>query len=45
MMWLGHKDSKMVAHYYHLHDDERPGSKARLVLSKEVGGTDAAGAK
>ena len=20
--WLGHSDSKMVRHYYHLHDDE-----------------------
>lgn len=22
MRWLGHKDSAMVKHYYHLHDDE-----------------------
>ncbi len=22
MSWLGHSDSRMVAHYYHLHDDE-----------------------
>ncbi|CAN5277383.1 hypothetical protein BH11PLA2_BH11PLA2_30930 [soil metagenome] len=22
MKWLGHQDSKLVAHYYHLHDDE-----------------------
>jgi integrase len=22
MRWLGHRDSQMVKHYYHLHDDE-----------------------
>ena len=22
MHWLGHQDSKLIAHYYHLHDDE-----------------------
>ena len=22
MQWLGHRDSQMVRHYYHLHDDE-----------------------
>jgi hypothetical protein len=21
--WLGHSSSKMVRHYFHLHDDER----------------------
>jgi integrase len=37
MTWLGHKDSKMVAHYYHLHDDEARQQMARLVLWKRAG--------
>jgi integrase len=30
MAWLGHADSKMVRHYYHLHDDEAQRQMKRL---------------
>jgi integrase len=30
MEWLGHQDSEMVRHYYHLHDDEARRQMARL---------------
>jgi integrase len=30
MEWLGHKDSEMVRHYYHLHDDESRQQMAKL---------------
>ena len=32
MTWVGHKDSEMVRHYYHLHDDE---SKRAMGLVEE----------
>jgi integrase len=30
MRWLGHQDSKMVRHYYHLHDDEAQRQMQRI---------------
>jgi integrase len=30
MAWLGHRDSAMVRHYYHLHDDEAQRQMKRL---------------
>ena len=30
MRWLGHQDSKMVKHYYHLHDDEAQRQMQRI---------------
>jgi integrase len=30
MRWVGHRDSEMVNHYYHLHDDESRRQMARL---------------
>ncbi len=30
MAWLGHRNSKMVQHYYHLHDDESKKHMARI---------------
>jgi integrase len=30
MEWLGHADSNMVRHYYHLHDDEAQRQMKRL---------------
>jgi integrase len=38
MLWLGHRDSKMVRHYYHLNDDEAQRQMSKL---KSVGGTGA----
>jgi len=32
MRWLGHKDSRMVEHYYHLHDDEARRQMDRIKL-------------
>ena len=32
MRWLGHKDSRMVEHYYHLHDDEARRQMGRVRL-------------
>jgi integrase len=43
MAWLGHTDSKMVAHYYHLHAPESDRETGRLTLSKVTGGPEAAG--
>lgn len=37
MEWLGHKDSDMVRHYYHLHDDEARRQMCRLDLLGEAG--------
>jgi integrase len=43
MRWLGHKDSRMVEHYYHLHDDEARRQMGRIKLyDDEVGGSMAA---
>ena len=30
MQWLGHRDSAMVRHYYHLHDDEAQRQMQRI---------------
>ena len=44
MRWLGHKDSRMVEHYYHLHDDEARRQMGRIKLfEEEAGGRVAAG--
>jgi integrase len=32
MTWLGHRDSKMVRHYYHLHQDEAKRQMAKIPL-------------
>lgn len=37
MEWLGHADSEMVRHYYHLHDDESRQQMAKLVLLRKAG--------
>lgn len=37
MEWLGHADSEMVRHYYHLHDDESRQQMAKLVLLGKTG--------
>ena len=42
MRWLGHKDSRMVEHYYHLHDDEARRQMGRIKLFDE--GTSGLGA-
>ena len=33
MTWLGHRDSKLVSHYYHLHDDEAKRQMGKLKLT------------
>jgi len=33
MRWLGHQDSKLVAHYYHLHDDEAQRQMQKIQLT------------
>ena len=33
MQWLGHQDSKLVAHYYHLHDDEAQRHMQKIKLT------------
>jgi integrase len=38
MQWLGHRDSQMVRHYYHLHDDEAQRQMQRVTF---VGGSGA----
>ena len=44
MRWLGHKDSRMVEHYYHLHDDEARRQMGRIKLfDGEAGGQVAVG--
>lgn len=44
MRWLGHKDSRMVEHYYHLHDDEARRQMGRIKLfDKETRGPEAGG--
>ncbi len=32
MRWLGHRDSKLVAHYYHLHDEEAQRQMQKIQL-------------
>jgi integrase len=39
MLWLGHRDSKMIRRYYHLNDDEAQRQMSKL---KSVGGAGAA---
>ncbi|QDU59932.1 Phage integrase family protein [Planctomycetes bacterium Pan216] len=41
--WLGHKESRMVDHYYHLHDDEARRQMQRLRLFGEADGNGAVG--
>ena len=36
MQWLGHRDSQMVRHYYHLHNDEVQRQMQRVTF---VGGS------
>lgn len=43
MAWLGHRDSAMVRHYYHLHDDEAQRQMKRVQFLGDVGGAGAAG--
>lgn len=43
MAWLGHRDSAMVRHYYHLYDDEAQRQMKRLNFLGEAGGGVAAG--
>ncbi len=40
--WLGHRDSLMVRHYYHLHDEEAQRQMSRLKFLEESGGSVAA---
>jgi integrase len=35
MQWLGHRDSKMVQHYFHLHDNEARRQMKRITLSDD----------
>jgi integrase len=44
MQWLGHRDSAMVRHYYHLHDEEAQRQMRRLSILGEAGGNVVAGA-
>jgi integrase len=43
MAWLGHRDSAMVRHYYHLHNEEAQRQMNRLDFLGEAGGGGAAG--
>jgi integrase len=43
MTWLGHASSKMVAHYFHLHDDESLRQMKRLSFRGEADGVVAVG--
>jgi integrase len=43
MSWLGHSSSKMVRHYFHLHDDESQRQMKRLKFVGDAGGAVAAG--
>jgi integrase len=43
MQWLGHAESKMVRHYYHLHNDEAQRQMKRVNFFGEAGSTGAAG--
>ncbi len=38
MRWLGHRDSKMVEYYFHLHDDEAHRQMRRIGLNDTAGG-------
>jgi integrase len=43
MRWLGHKESRMVEHYYHLHDEEARRQMSLIKLFEESGSHEAAG--
>jgi hypothetical protein len=43
MGWLGHRDSKMIRYYYHIHEETAQRHISRLRLLDEAGGADAAG--
>ena len=43
MRWIGHRESKMVEYYYHLHDDENRRQMARVSLDEQDGGAAAGG--
>jgi hypothetical protein len=43
MRWLGHRDSAMVRHYYHLHDDEAQRQMKRLQFFGDAGSGGVAG--
>lgn len=43
MRWLGHKDSRMVEHYYHLHDEENRRQMRRVSLTDQAGGPETVG--
>jgi integrase len=43
MRWLGHRDSLMVQHYYHLHDEEGRRQMGRLRLTEDASGNGADG--
>ena len=42
MAWLGHRDSKMARHYFHLHNETAQRHMGRLRLLGDAGGTVAA---
>jgi integrase len=43
MAWLGHRDSAMVKHYYHLHDEEAQRQMKRLNFLGKTDGNGAVG--
>jgi integrase len=43
MSWLGHSSSKMVRHYFHLHDDESQRQMKRISFLSDASGAVAAG--
>lgn len=43
MEWLGHRESKMIRHYYHIHEKTAQRQMSRLRLVGEAGGEDTAG--
>jgi integrase len=43
MSWLGHSSSKMVRHYFHLHDDESRRQMKRISFLGDAGGRVAVG--
>jgi integrase len=43
MSWLGHSSSKMVRHYFHLHDEESQRQMQRIRFLGSAGGSVAAG--
>lgn len=38
MQWLGHRDSKLIQHYFHLHDKESCEQMRRITLSDSSSG-------